>query len=89
MLPSLRDEYPYPQVERRRSVRYEFSIEIEIEWCGKKVSGTRAQHQPQVHRSSGPSGIKCGIHANLALNLPPKVECVVTRVVPGRESALP
>jgi hypothetical protein len=39
MLPSLRDEYSYPNVERRRSARYEFSTEIEIEWCGKKYRG--------------------------------------------------
>lgn len=91
MLPSLRDECSYPQVERRRSVRYEFSIEIEIEWCGKKYWGrvrNISRHGMFIVLPDLPV-LNAAFTANLALNLPLKVECVVTRVVPGRESALP
>lgn len=39
MLQRLGDEYSYPNVDRRKSVRYEFSVGIEIEWCSKKYCG--------------------------------------------------
>ena len=39
MLQRLGDEYSYPNVDRRKSVRYEFSVGIEIEWCSKKYWG--------------------------------------------------
>ena len=37
MMPSLKDEYSYPVVDRRKSARYEFSAGMEIEWCGQEI----------------------------------------------------
>jgi hypothetical protein len=86
MRPSLRDEYSYPNVERRRSARYEFSTEIEIAWCGKKYWGrvcNISRHDMFIALPNLPA-LNVAFTANLMLNLPLKVECVVTRVVPGQ-----
>ncbi len=86
MLPSLKDEYSHPHVERRRSARYEFSTDIEIEWCGKKYWGrvrNISRHGMFIALPDLPV-LNAAFTASLALNLPLKVECVVTRVVPGQ-----
>jgi hypothetical protein len=86
MLPSLRDEYSHPIVERRRSQRYEFSTPIEIKWCGKKFWGrvrNISRHGMFIALPDLPV-LNASFTAYLALNLPLKIECVVNRVVPGQ-----
>jgi hypothetical protein len=83
MLPSLRDEFFYPTVDRRRSARYEFHTEIEIEWCGKKYWG-RVRNISRHGMFIALPVLNSAFTAYLALNLSLKVECVVTRVVPGQ-----
>ena len=85
MLRSLRDEYSYPSVERRASARYEFSAEIEIEWCGKKIWGrvrNVSRHGMFIELPDVPV-VNAAFPASLALNQPLRMECVVRRVVPG------
>ena len=86
MLRSLRDEYSYPSVDRRKSARYEFSAAIEIEWCSKKYWGrvrNISRHGMLIELPDLPV-LNAAFSAGLALNNPLRVECVVRRVVPGQ-----
>jgi len=85
MLRSLRDEYSYPSVDRRKSARYEFSIPIEIEWCSKKYWGRVRninRHGLFIELPDLPV-LNAAFSASLALNKPLRMECVVRRAVPG------
>jgi hypothetical protein len=76
----------YPSLELRISTRYEFSADIEIEWCSKRVWG----HIRNISRSgmlielSELPEVNSRFFANLALNKLLRIECVVRRVVPQR-----
>jgi hypothetical protein len=86
MLQSLRDEYSYPVVDRRKSVRYEFNVGIEIEWCSKKYWGrvrNLSRHGLFIELPGLPA-LNAVFSANLALNNPLRIECVVRRTVPGQ-----
>jgi len=86
MLRSLRDEYSYPSVDRRKSARYEFSTAIEIEWCSMKYWGrvrNISRHGMFIELPDLPV-LNAAFPASLALNKPLRVECVVRRVVPGQ-----
>jgi hypothetical protein len=86
MLQSLRDEYSYPSGERHVSVRYEFSAEIEIEWCSRKIWGrvrNVSRHGMFIELPDLPV-VNAAFPARLALNKPLGMECVVRRLVPGR-----
>jgi hypothetical protein len=85
MLSSLREEY-YLGAERRKSVRYEFSAEVEIEWCGKRIWGrirNVSRHGMFIELPELPVA-NAVFTANVALNKPLGLECVVRRIVPGR-----
>ena len=81
---NLRQEYSHPVAERRISVRYQFSADIEIEWCSKKIWG----HVVNVSRSGmfielpNMPVLNAMFSAKLALNQPLQLECVVRRIVP-------
>jgi hypothetical protein len=86
MLQSLRDEYSYPIVDRRKSVRYEFSVGIEIEWCSKKYWGrvrNLSCHGMFIELPGLPA-LNAVFSASLALNNRLCIECVVRRTVPGQ-----
>ena len=85
MLSSLREEY-YSGVERRNSVRYEFSADVEIEWCSKRIWGrirNVSKHGLFIELPELPVA-NAVFTAKIALNKPLCVECVVRRVVTGR-----
>ena len=84
MLRSLRDECSYRGIERRVSARYEFSAEIEIEWCSKKIWGhvrNISRHGMFIELPNQPI-LNAMFTAKLALNKPLRIECTVRRVVP-------
>jgi len=86
MFPTLRDEYSHSGADQRKSARYEFSAAIEIEWCGKKFWGrvrNVSRHGMFIMLPDLPV-LNAAFTANLALNFPLKLECVVTRVIPGQ-----
>lgn len=86
MLPGLRDKYSHLEADQRKTARYEFSAAIEIEWCGKKFWGrvrNVSRHGMFIMLPDLPV-LNSAFTANLALNLPLKLECVVTRVIPGK-----
>lgn len=85
MLRSLRDEYSSPGGDRRKSARYEFSASVEIEWCSKKYWGrvrNISRHGMFIELPDLPVG-SAAFSANLALNKPLRIECVVRRTIPG------
>jgi len=86
MLKSLRDEYSHPNVERRVSARYEFSADIEIEWCSRKIWGRvrNVSKHGMFIELSDILVLNAAFPASLALNKPLRMECVVRRIVPER-----
>jgi hypothetical protein len=80
----LNDEFSHPIGEHRISVRYQFSADIEIEWCSKKIWG----HVLNISRSGmfieipNLPVLNAMFPAKLALNQPLQLECVVRRIVP-------
>ena len=85
MQPSVFGEDPHPFPDRRVAARYEFRADIEIEWCARKLWGRVKDisrtgmfiELPLLDERVG------RFTANLALNEPLRMECVVRRVVPG------
>jgi hypothetical protein len=85
MQPSFFGEDSHPVPDRRRASRYEFRADIEIEWGSRKLWGRVRNisrtgmfiEVPMLDERSGQFA------ANLALNEPLRMECVVRRVVPG------
>ena len=83
---NLRGEGTYPNPKLRIAERYEFSADIELEWCSKRVwghTGNISRNGMFIELSDLPE-INARFFANLALNKALRIECVVRRVVPGR-----
>jgi PilZ domain-containing protein len=81
-----KEERSQAWLEHRASVRYEFSIRVEIDWRGWKVwgrvrnlsrTGLLIEVPPGMPIPEGP------FQARLALHRPLPVECVVRRIAPG------
>src|SRR5258707_3865929 len=84
MRSDLIDEFSHPPNERRSAARYQFSADIEIEWCAKKVWGrvrNISRNGMFIDLPDQPA-LNAAFPANLALNEPLRVECVVRRIVP-------
>ncbi len=83
---NLRGEGSCPRLERCVSARYEFSADIEIEWCSKRLWGRvrNISRSGMFIELSDLPEVNARFFANLALNKPLRIECVVRRVVPGR-----
>jgi hypothetical protein len=86
MRSDLLDEFSHPTNERRAAARYQFTADIEIEWCSTKVWG-RARNVSRnglfIELHDQPV-LNAAFPANLALNEPLRVECVVRRIIPQR-----
>ncbi len=80
------DEFSHPPNERRSAARYQFSADIEIEWCAKKVWGrvTNVSRNGMFIELPDQPVLYAAFPASLALNEPLRVECVVRRIVPQR-----
>src|ERR1700722_8113826 len=80
------DEFSHPSKERRTAARYRFSADIEIQWCAKRVWGRVrdvSRNGMFIELPDQPV-LNAAFSANLALNEPLRVECVVRRIVPER-----
>lgn len=84
MQESRSDEDSYPSLDRRVSARYEFSTDIEIEWRSMRVWGQvrNISRSGMFIELSVLPELNARFPANLALNKPLRIECVVRRVVP-------
>jgi hypothetical protein len=85
MQPSVFGEDSHGFPERRIAARYEFRADIEIEWYARKLWGrvkdiSRTGMFIEIPALDERIG---RFTANLALNEPLRMECVVRRVVPG------
>lgn len=80
----LSDEYSHPSRERRISVRYQFSADIEIEWCSRKIWGrvVNVSRLGMFIQLPNLPVLNAMFTAKLALNEPLQLECVVRRIVP-------
>ena len=74
------------QIERRRSHRYPFDAAVEMEWGSAKLHGRVRDISVEGMRIEigDPLWIGAGFSAQVALNPPLRLECVVRRVEPGR-----
>ena len=80
------DEFSHPVNDRRSAARYQFSADIEIHWCSKKVWGRvrNVSRNGMFIELPDQPVLNAAFSANLALNEPLRVECVVGSIVPQR-----
>jgi len=74
------------QIERRRSTRHPFDAVVEIEWGSTKLQGRVRDISAEGMRVeiSNPLWIGASFSADVALDPPLRLDCVVRRVEPGR-----
>lgn len=72
--------------DRRAFPRYQFRINVEIEWGSKALWGHVSDISQQGMFIEIPDldWVNASFTANLALGIPLRVECVVCRIVPNR-----
>ena len=72
--------------DRRAFPRYQFRIDVEIEWGSKALWGqvTDISQQGMFIEIPDLDWVNASFTANLALGIPLRVECVVCRIVPNR-----
>ncbi len=73
------------QIERRRSTRYPFDAVVDLEWGSTKLQGRVREISAEGMgiELSNPLWVGARFAAELALDPPLQVDCVVRRVEPG------
>jgi hypothetical protein len=74
------------QIERRKSPRYPFDAVVELEWGSAKLRGRVSDISAEGMRIEigDPLWLGAGFWAQVALDPPLRLECVVRRIEPGR-----